>query len=134
MTDNERIDKLEDRVTRLETSIEAKLNQIFEKLNTLTVEGVKNACPSPGACLQLSHELTHAVKYLEATTQRTERLELKILEMERTAVEDAKKTTETFHKIEVQKAWVLGAWSVIAFFAAIVGALITILINYYLRK
>jgi hypothetical protein len=122
-----RITQLEVRADKLENSIDAKLALIFDKLNALTLDTVRNACPSPGACVGLGKELEHAITAHNATMLRVERLELKIMEVDRRALEG-------FHKLETQKAWVLGAWSVIAFCAAIIGALATILVNYYLRK
>lgn len=147
--EKERIDRLEERVDRLEVGtnaaiqkmtdgIDSKLAKIFEKLDTLALDGVRHACPSPGACIGLSQELTHAVKYLDANTKRVERLELEILKIERNSSERISTlesdTNRGFHKIEVQKAWVFGAWSVVAFLAAVVGAIGTILANYYLGK
>ena len=126
MTNDDRIERLEDRVTRLETSIDSKLAQIFEKLNALTLDGVKNACPAPGACIGLGKELEHVLAAHNATMLRVERLELKMIEIERS-------TTAGFHRIETQKAWILGAWSVVAFCAAIVGGIATIVANYYLK-
>jgi hypothetical protein len=137
MTQDDRIEKLEDRVTRLELSIESKLAMIFEKVNQLSLDSVKNACPSPGSCVTLSKELDHACvkfsKELEhaivshnATMLRVERMELKLLEIDRM-------TIAGFHKIETQKAWVLGAWSVVAFFAAVIGAVGGIVVNHWLK-
>lgn len=123
MSSEDRIERYEDRVTR----IEAKLDQIFAMMNSLSIAGVKNACPSPGACTGLSKELEHVIIAHNATMLRVERAELKTLEIERMMVSQ-------FHKIEKQKAWVLGAWSVVAFCAAIVGAIGTIAINHMLKK
>jgi hypothetical protein len=127
MTDNERIDKIETRVDRLESAFESKLDAIFAKLNTLAIDTVRNACPKPGACIGLSNDLEHAVRALNASLLRVERLELKILEVDRMCVSG-------FHKIETQKAWILGAWSVVAFCASALGAIATILVNYYISK
>ena len=122
-----RIERLERRVDKIEDLINVQLQRIFEAINALTVEGVKNACPSPGACVNLTKELAHSIKAHDATMMRVERIELKMIDIDREMV-------DKFHKIETQKAWVLGAWSVIAFCAAIVGALATILISHYLPK
>jgi hypothetical protein len=41
---------------------------------------------------------------------------------------------EEFHKIDKQRAWVLGVWSAIAFFASVIGAVLTVIISHYLDK
>ena len=116
MTDDTRFEQLEDRVTRLETQLAADIRRIFEKLEALTVSSVKGACPSPGACVQLGSELQHVIVAHNATMLRVERLEIQLI------------------KLNQQKAWLLGVWSAVAFFSSIVGALIAVLINYYIRK
>ena len=83
MTQDDRIDKLESRVDRLETSIDEKLSKIFDKLNALTVDGIKSACPAPGSCLSLSAELKNQIQFLTATTSRVERLELRMMALEK---------------------------------------------------
>jgi len=114
MNDNDRIDKLEHRVDRLETSIEAKLNAIFEKLNTLAVDTVRNACPAPGSCVKLGGDMEYLLKSHNATMLRVERLELQLI------------------SINQQKAWILGAWSVVAIIAAAIGSLGGIVLSNYM--
>jgi uncharacterized protein (UPF0335 family) len=116
MTDNERIDKLEDRVDRLETSIANDLRRIFEKLEKLSIDGARTACPSPGACINLSNDLTHGMKLLTAVTLRVERLELQLIALNQ------------------QKAWIMGAWAVVAIIAAAIGSLGGIIIAHYIGK
>lgn len=123
MNPDDRIEKLEARVDRLETSIDTKLAQIFDKLNALTLDSVRNACPSPGACIGLGKELEHAIKAHNATMLRVERIDIKLIECER-----------EFAKLERQKAWVIGAWSAVAFCSSVVGAILISLLNYYLKK
>jgi hypothetical protein len=130
---SDRVERLEKRVDKIEDLVAANLQRIFEALEELKIDGVRNACPSPGACLQLSHDLTSAIKYLDATTQRVERLELKILDLEREKMRETQRVQEEFHKLNVQKAWILGVWSAVAFFASVIGAGITIWINHLLK-
>jgi hypothetical protein len=148
MTSDDRIDKLETRVDRLEDRIATDITKIFEKLDALTnsvnvnaLRAAKAECPNPGACVQLSNDLTHTVKLLTAQTERVERLELKMLEFDRARVESDKinilamqGVKEEFHKIDKQRAWVLGVWSAIAFFASVIGAVLTVIISHYLDK
>lgn len=124
--DDDRIDRLENRVDRLETSISADLRRIFEKLEILAIDTTKHACPAPGSCVGLSSKLQDAITAHNATMLRVERLELKILECERA-------TMGEFHKLEKQKMWVMGAWSVISIISAIIGTLATIIISHYLK-
>ena len=133
-SDEDRIDRLEKRVDKIEDSIDENLAKIFQALEELKVSGVKNACPAPGACVGLSSELQHAITAHNATMLRVERLELRILDAEKLAIQESRKVEREFAKLEKQKAWVLGAWSVIALCAAIVGTLITLLTTYLLNK
>lgn len=116
MTDNDRIEKLEVRVDRLETSIANDLRRIFEKLETLGVSAAKNACPSPGACISLGNDLEHGMKLLTAVTLRVERLELQLIALNQ------------------QKAWIMGAWAVVAIIAAAIGSLGGIIIAHFIGK
>lgn len=127
MTQDDRIDKLEARVDRIEAAFDQKLDAIYEKVNALTVASVKQACPSPGACVQLGRDLETSMKFLTACTERVERLELKLIEVDRYAITE-------FHKLEKTKAWLIGVWSGIAFVSSIIGAGLAILVNYILSK
>lgn len=134
-TPNEdRIERLENRVDKIEDRINVNLQKIMEALEELRVASVKGACPAPGACVGLGKELEHAITSHNATMLRVERLELKLLEMERMAMMESRRVENQFHKIDTQKAWVLGAWSVVALAASIVGALSVAVLNYYLKK
>jgi hypothetical protein len=54
MTDDQRIEKLENRVDRMEDAVWEKLNGIDAKLSDLkTALAGRRECPSPGACLDL---------------------------------------------------------------------------------
>ena len=90
MTPTDQIDKLEDRVTRLEdrtqtdiVAIHAKLDSLLTIINKALVDGAKNACPSPGACVTLAVDLRNQIVAHNATMLRVERLELRILDMEK---------------------------------------------------
>ena len=124
---DERIERLEVRVDKIEDRINVNLQRIFEALEELKVGAAKHACPSPGACIGLGDKLQETIKHHHATMLRVERLELKMIDMDRS-------TLTEFHKLEKQKMWLLGAWSVIAFCAAVIGAIIPIAINFYLKK
>jgi uncharacterized protein (UPF0335 family) len=111
MSDAERINSLERRADRLEDKVDKTLGKIFEKLDELSGSVAKQACPSPGACVSLSNELQHVVAAHNATMLRVERLELELI------------------KLNQQKAWVIGAWSAIAFFSSVIGAIVAFIIS-----
>jgi uncharacterized protein (UPF0335 family) len=111
MSDAERINSLERRADRLEDKVDKTLGKIFEKLDELSAIVAKQACPSPGACVSLSNELQHVVAAHNATMLRVERLEIELI------------------KLNQQKAWVIGAWSAIAFFSSVVGAIVAFIIS-----
>jgi len=104
---SDRIDRIEHRVDRMETKHEEGLEKIYDKLNALTLAVTKQSCPSPGACIGLGEKLQQSIVAHNATMLRVERLELELI------------------KLNQQKAWVLGAWSGIAFVGGIIGSLIT---------
>ena len=83
MTPDERTAHLETRVDRLEdqyradvVAIHAKMDNLVSAVNSSLVRAVKAECPAPGSCLTLSPMLT-------AMTARVERLELRILSIEK---------------------------------------------------
>ena len=76
MTSDQRIDKLEERVNRIDDSIWTELKSINEKLTLLQVSEAKNHCPVPGKCLTLDTALGSAVL-------RIERLELALIDIDR---------------------------------------------------
>jgi len=83
MTAEERIEKLENRVDRHEdlyrsdiTSIHNKIDTLVAAVNAAVVSAAKSTCPAPGSCLTLSPLLT-------AMTARVERLEIRILSIEK---------------------------------------------------
>lgn len=145
---HERIERLETRVDRIEDKVAADLSKIYTKLDEMSiviskaaVRAAKAECPNPGACVQLSHDLSHTVKLLTAQTERVERLELKILDFDKARVEADKQNVlalheiqKQFHKIERDKAWVLGAWTVMALIGGIVGTVLTITISHFIGK
>jgi hypothetical protein len=114
MTDD-RIGRLEDRVSKLEAGIAADIKDIREKINAMAVRNAKQECPEPGACIGLGRELSHAVTAMNSTLLRVERLELRIYELEK------------------NKQWVMGAKWGLAVAAASCGSLITMAINYFLK-
>jgi hypothetical protein len=90
MTPDKQIEQLDNRVTRLEdrteteiTAIHAKLDSLVTLLNSHMVSAVKRECPSPGACVGLSENLKTHISYLTATTARVERLELRMMDLEK---------------------------------------------------
>jgi hypothetical protein len=117
-----RIDQLEKRVEKIEDTISVKLQHIFEALEELRASGI-----GPGK------DLEHAITAHNSTMLRVERLELKILDMERQAVNESRATERQFAKIDRQKAWVLGAWSAVAFFASAFGAVVTIALKTWIK-
>ncbi len=84
---------------------------IYNKLNELAIASARQACPSPGACVSLSAELQHVIAAHNATMLRVERLELDLI------------------KLNQQKAWIIGAWSTIAFLSSVIGAAATFIIS-----
>ncbi len=76
MTNEQRIDKLEERVNRIDDSIWAELKSIREILTSLQVSQAKHNCPAPGKCLMLDTALGSAVL-------RIERLELALIDIDR---------------------------------------------------
>jgi hypothetical protein len=109
--DHDRIDTLESRMDRFETGVAQDIRNIFEKINTLALASAKQACPDPGACVGLGRELHHMLAAHNATMLRVERLELELI------------------KLNQQKAWIIGAWSTVAFVASVVGAVLTLIIG-----
>lgn len=53
MTPEARIDKLEQRVDRIESDIWSRLDQIENNLTSLIVKNAENKCPAPGMCVAL---------------------------------------------------------------------------------
>ena len=90
MTPTEQIEKLDDRVTRLEdryqsdvVAIHVKLDALATLLNKSFVEQAKNSCPSPGACITLAADLKGQIVAHNATMLRVERLELRMMDLEK---------------------------------------------------
>ena len=113
-----RIEALETRVERIEdttrtdiVAIHNKLDGLATLLNQALVAGAKQACPSPGACINLARDLEHAMKILNANTLRVERLELELI------------------KLNQQKAWVTGAWAAVVLIASALGGIASLLIS-----
>ena len=89
MTADEQIEKLDDRVTRLEhqsrediVAIHQKLDTLTNKINESLVSQAKRDCPAPGSCLVLSEQLKAAVTAHNSTMLRVERLELRMMKQE----------------------------------------------------
>jgi chromosome segregation ATPase len=98
-----RIDALENRIDRLEVNISNDLRRIFDKLEALTLDTTRNACPSPGACVGLSKELENQIRAHNATMLRVERLEIQLIELHQ------------------ERAKLVGIWTAIAFIASLLG-------------
>ena len=86
----EQIDLLEERVTRLEEQtrndivlIHTKLDKLLAAINDAAISSAKHSCPSPGACIGLGADLRNQVVLLNANTLRVERLELRMMELEK---------------------------------------------------
>lgn len=129
-----RIERLENRVDKIEESINKHLQRIFESLEELRVHNAENKCPAPGMCVALSKELQNAITAHNATMLRVERLELDILKVEKLVQAESRTVERQFSKLETQKAWLLGAWSVVAFLASIVGAVAVVALKYVFDK
>lgn len=89
MTNDERTERLENRVDRLEdaykadiVAIHAKLDALVTSVNSFVVRSVKNECPTPGACVGLAENLKNTIIAHNSTMLRVERLELRILAIE----------------------------------------------------
>ena len=106
-----RLEQIEERVGKIEDRHEKVLDDIYKQLNSLNIS---------------VNSLQTAIVAHNATLLRVERLELKMLEIE-------KDTMIKFHTIDKQKAWVLGIWSACGFFGAIIGTLATILLKQWIK-
>jgi hypothetical protein len=90
MTADEQIDKLDDRVTRLEdrtnteiVAIHAKLDSLLTLITKAQVDVAKTVCPAPGSCVLLGESLRSTIAAHNATMLRVERLELRMMEIEK---------------------------------------------------
>lgn len=90
MTAEERTAQLEGRVDRLEDRYQTDVVAIHSKLDSLQtliskslVETAKTACPAPGSCIVLGESLKATIAAHNATMLRVERLELRMMEIER---------------------------------------------------
>ena len=90
MTADDQIEKLEDRVTRLEdrtnseiVAIHTKLDALLTLVNKAMVESAKHTCPAPGSCLVIGESLKSTITAHNATMLRVERLELRMMDIER---------------------------------------------------
>lgn len=90
MTPDTRIDQLEKRVDRLDNQYREDIVAIHQKLDVLTnainevlVKSARIECPSPGACIALSERLSAQVVAHNATMLRVERLELRLMDVEK---------------------------------------------------
>lgn len=105
---NDRIDMLEGRVDKLESTISADLRRIFDKLEALTTEGGKTGVAT-------AKDLCHVTAAHNATMLRVERLEIELI------------------KLNQQKAWLLGAWTVVALVSSVIGAITTFLVTKFVK-
>lgn len=106
----------ESRIHTLEEGIATDIRRIFEKLEQQAEDR------------SISKErLEHLTAAHNATMLRMERQEIKVLEIERHMLVQ-------FHKVEKTKAWLVGLWSGVAFFASILGAGIAIAVNWILGR
>jgi hypothetical protein len=106
-----RVDAIEHRLDRLENNLSTDLRRIFQKLESLTLEGVRQACPNPGACVGLSKELENQIAAHNATMLRVERLEIQLIELHQ------------------ERAKLVGIWTAVAFMASIFGGAIAFVIG-----
>lgn len=90
MTADERTHRLEQRVDRLEdqyrddvSAIHGKLDSLVQSVNSVLVRTAKTECPAPGSCMSLSADLKATIVAHTSTMLRVERLELRILDLER---------------------------------------------------
>ena len=91
MTDDpERIDRLENRVDRLEErtaeelkSIGIKIDGLLNVINRHMLDQVKSACPSPGACITLAADLKTTIIQHGETVKKMISLEHRILAIEK---------------------------------------------------
>lgn len=114
MTADEQINRLDARIDRLESQWLEEIRRVHIKLDVLAESGARNACPSPGACILLGERLEHQILAHNSTMLRVERLEIRMLAKDK------------------KESWLLGAWAVIALFAAALGTVATIVVNHYL--
>jgi hypothetical protein len=127
MSDQERIDRIEQRQDDQERRIAAKLDQIFKSLEEMRLERVKNMATT-------ERDLERAVNVNTATLLRVERLELKMIDLERKHDDHERESAKKFACIDQQKSWFIGAFSVVGFVSSILGALSIMLIKYWLEK
>ena len=116
MTAEERTDKLEERVTRIENDLWAELKEIRAKIEALIVRSAKNECPSPGACVSLGQKVDWITLSHDATMKRVERLELEII------------------RLGKRESWILGAAAVVSIIGSFAGSLLIGLLFYWLKK
>jgi hypothetical protein len=129
-----RVDRLEDQYREDVVNIHAKIDSLVTAVNNVLVRTAKAECPAPGSCISLTKELQHVIAAHDATMMRVERFELKLLDFERAAVAESRKVDAEFAKLEKQKAWILGAWSAIAFCSSIIGAVLTVVVSHFVGK
>ncbi len=76
MTAEDEIQRLDARVTRLETAVFNKLEVIEGKINNLAVAfAAKRDCPDPGACISLTARVNEARDLCIQSANRIARLE-----------------------------------------------------------
>ena len=90
MSTEDEIDRLDERVTRLENHIATKLTTIEGEVMKLSVAlASRKECPEPGACMYLRHEINSV-----AGRVNTQGLEIR--------------------KLEINQAWIFGGLSLLA--------------------
>jgi len=90
MSTPDQLEKLDERVSRLEdryqadiVAINAKLDGLGTLLNSSMVANVKHACPSPGSCVGLGIELRAHIAQLGVNTARQKEFENRLAEIEK---------------------------------------------------
>lgn len=84
------LDKLDDRVTRLEERLHDEIGSLHIKIDSLSamiskalLDSSRHACPSPGSCVPLSISVRTLETAHRDTVQRMDRIDARMMEMER---------------------------------------------------
>lgn len=114
--------QFDERFNRFESAVRADLLALAAKTEALSLAAAKESGAANVDATHLTDKLGALITAHNATMLRVERLELRIMEVDRAAMLG-------FHAIEKQKMWILGVWSVIAFLAAGLGALLPVVVK-----
>ena len=88
--DPERIERLENRVDKIESLLSHEVEKLSGKIDALgmvinnhLIAAAKSHCPAPGSCVSLSSDLRHVIMSHDATMKKVLYLEGRILAVEK---------------------------------------------------